>query len=103
MAISSSARKLRAILTASERKGALVLMGLMVLGAALETIGLSLVVPAIALFMEPDLGARYPQLRGVLQFLGNPTQTELVVGGMAVLVAVYLVKTLFLVFLVWRQ
>lgn len=99
----SSARAIFALLSRSERKGAGALLALMFVGMILETFGLGLVLPAIALFLEPDLGARYPRLQPALDALGNPTQPTLVAGAMLVLVGVYVVKTLFLWFLLWRQ
>ena len=99
----SRVRKIYAILNVAERKAAAALLGLTVVGGVLETFGLGLVIPAIALFLEPDLGARYPRLRPILDSLGNPTQAALVMWGMLVLVTVYFIKTLYLAFLGWRQ
>ena len=75
----------------------------MIIGMALETVGIGLVIPAIAVMMESDLATAYPSARPWLNALGNPTQVQLVTGGMLVLVAVYLIKGLFLGFLFWRQ
>ncbi len=91
------------LLTARERKGIPVLLTLMIVGMLLETLGIGLVIPAIALFLRSDLAIRYPQLRPVLAALGNPTQMKLVVGGMISLVGIYFIKTVFLSYLVWRQ
>jgi ATP-binding cassette, subfamily B, bacterial PglK len=80
-----------------------VLLGLMIIGMLLETLGIGLIVPAIALLVQTNLVASYPQLQPLLRTLGNPTHTQLVAGGMVVLVAVYLIKATFLAFLAWRQ
>jgi ABC-type multidrug transport system fused ATPase/permease subunit len=95
--------KIRELLAPAERRSALALLGLMVVGMMLETLGIGLVIPAITLLMQGDLAARFPALLPVLNHLGNPTQTQLVVGAMVGLVGVYLVKNLFLAFLAWRQ
>lgn len=79
------------------------LLGLMIIGMLLETLGIGLIVPAIALLVQTNLVASYPQLQPLLRRLGNPTQAQLVTGGMLVLVAVYLIKATFLAFLAWRQ
>ena len=92
-----------AILTRDERRRALVLLGFMAVGMVLETLGIGLVIPAIGLFTQADLAVRYPQARPMLDALGNPSQARLVVIGMLSLVGIYLVKTVFLCFLVWRQ
>jgi hypothetical protein len=54
--------KIHQFLTPAERKSAAVLLGLMVVGMVLETLGIGLVIPAIALLMQDDLAARYPSV-----------------------------------------
>lgn len=75
----------------------------MLIGMLLETLGVGLVVPALALMTQNDLATKYPILKPWLASLGNPSRDHLVVGGMLVLVSAYAVKTLFLAFLAWRQ
>ncbi len=91
------------VLTLPDRRAAGVLLGLMFVGMALEMLGAGLVVPAIALLTQRDLAESYPAFRPVLRALGNPDQRTLLTGGMVALVAVYLVKVLFLAFLAWWQ
>ncbi|MBA3657572.1 MAG: ATP-binding cassette domain-containing protein, partial [Gemmatimonadaceae bacterium] len=69
----------------------------------LETVGIGLVVPAIAFLVQKDIAATYPTLRPILNALGNPSQGTLIVALMITLVVVYLVKTAFLAWLTWRQ
>jgi ABC-type multidrug transport system fused ATPase/permease subunit len=95
--------KIRILLTPAERRSALALLGLMVIGMALETLCTGLVIPAIALMMQQDLATTYPQFQPLLAALGNPTQAELILNVMLGLVAIYLVKNLFLAYLAWRQ
>src|SRR5687768_10271626 len=92
-----------ALLTPAQRKGALVLLGLMAVGMGLETFGLGLILPAMAVLMDADVAANYPRIGPLLDALGNPTQPQLVVGGLVVLVAIYFLKALFLAFLAARQ
>ena len=96
-------RMLYALLTPSERRGAVVLLALTVIGVVVETFSLALVIPAVALLMQNDLAATYPQLRPVLAMLGNPDRVHLVTGGMLVVLATYALRTAFLGFLAWRQ
>jgi ABC-type multidrug transport system fused ATPase/permease subunit len=99
----SIAQKIWGLLTSAERRNALVLLGLMIIGMVLETLGVGLVIPALALLTQQDLAHSYPTLQPALHALGNPSQKTLVIGGMLVLVGVYLIKALFLAFLAWRQ
>ena len=91
------------ILAPAERRHAYSLLGLMIIGMIVETLGIGLVVPAIAIFMEEDVAASYPSLRPLLVALGSPTKQQLVLGGMAALALIYTFKTLYLAFLIWRQ
>ena len=91
------------LLTPGERKSVLVLLGLMVIGMVLETLGIGLLIPAIAIMTQEDLAASYPALQPMLDALGNPGQQALLVGAMLGLIGVYLVKNLFLALLAWRQ
>ena len=75
----------------------------MTIGAALETLGIGLVIPAIALLTRPALTVSYPPLQPWLRALGNPSQATLVAAGMLALLAVFLVKTIFCAFVVFRQ
>ncbi|MCG8345901.1 MAG: ABC transporter ATP-binding protein/permease [Chlorobiales bacterium] len=95
--------KLFNLLTPAQRKGLVVLFLLMCVGMALETLGVGLVVPALALFTQKDIVIQYPQVKHLLDILGDPDQETLVIGGMLLLLAVYIMKALFLVFLAWRQ
>jgi ABC-type multidrug transport system fused ATPase/permease subunit len=69
----------------------------------LETLSVGLVVPALALLTQRDPAGKYPFFKFVLDALGNPNQETLVIGGMLALVAVYVVKTVYLGFVAWRQ
>jgi len=101
--MTATASKIRSLLTPAERNSALALFGLMVVGMTLETLCTGLVIPAIALMMQQDLAATYPQFQPLLAALGNPSQAELIVNVMLGLVAIYLLKNLFLALLAWRQ
>jgi ABC-type multidrug transport system fused ATPase/permease subunit len=99
----SLAQKLWYLLTSVQRRSAVVLLGLMLIGMVLETLGIGLVIPALALMTQGDIAAKYPALVPFLDTIGNPTREELIIAGMLILVGIYLVKGLFLGFLAWRQ
>ena len=99
----SQIRSILSILSDAERRHALGLLCLMVIGMVVETLGIGLVVPAIAIFMEDDLGAAHPFLKPLLDVLGSPGKQQLAIYGMAALVLIYLFKTVYLAFLIWQQ
>lgn len=96
-------QKIWQLLIPDQRRSVFVLLVLMLVGMALETLGIGLVIPAMAVMTQSDLAAKYPAALPLLQFLSNPSHNQLLVGGMLVLLAVYVVKTLFLGYLAWRQ
>lgn len=91
------------LLSGPQRRSALVLFNLMLVGMVLETLGIGLVIPAMALMTQDDPASRYPVLRPALEWLGSPDRQQLVVAGMLVLVSVYAIKAFFLGFLAWWQ
>ncbi|MDD5558616.1 ABC transporter ATP-binding protein [Candidatus Methylomirabilis sp.] len=99
----STAQKIWELLTSAERRGAVVLLGLIFIGMVLETLGIGLVIPAIGLLTQRDFLSNYPALEPALHALGNPSQQSIVVGGLFMLAGVSLIKALFLTFLAWRQ
>ena len=91
------------ILSPAARYHALLLLGLMIVGMIAETLGIGLVVPAVALFMQTDIAEAYPKLAPALVFLGSPSKTQLISAGMLAFVLLYLIKNLFLGYISWQQ
>ena len=78
-------------------------MGLMLIGMIFETLGIGLVIPAIALLTQANIATKYSAVRHLLEKVGNPSREDIVVGGMLLLVAFYLLKAIFIGWLTWRQ
>ena len=91
------------MLDPAQRRAAVLLLGLMLLGMLLETLGVGAVVPVLTLITKGDLVSSYPSLAPLLELLGNPSHERLVVIAMLALLGVYVVKALFLIFLTWLQ
>ena len=70
------------LLTPTQRRRAAVLLAFMVVGAVIETVSIGLMIPVIALMVEPDIAARFPVLTGLLARLGHPSQPALIMGAM---------------------
>lgn len=71
-------------------------MVLMVIGAVLQTAGISLLVQVVNLVIDPDAMAKSDLMMGVYERLGSLDYTSFEVGVMALLIAVYIVKNIFL-------
>jgi ATP-binding cassette, subfamily B, bacterial PglK len=95
--------KIYNIIGLAEQRRILILFILMLIGMLLETLGIGLVIPAIALMMQDDLVGNYPVILPILNMMGNPEQKEIIVIAMLGLVVIYLIKNLFLAFLAWKQ
>ena len=96
-------KKIWAILSPVERKKGVHILWLMLVGMLLETLGIGLVIPTLAVMTRGNIESRYPALAPTISLLGHPSNEKLVIWGMVILVTAYLIKTLFLGFLAWRQ
>jgi ABC-type multidrug transport system fused ATPase/permease subunit len=96
-------KKLNFLLSGKQKSQLVVLIVLMLLGVLFEMAGLGIILPALSLMLKADVVQSYPVLKPALNYLGNPTQSQLVIYVMSVIVLVYLIKTIFLIFLGWRQ
>ncbi len=72
-------------------------------GMALEMVGVGLILPVIALLTKPDLIFQHAIVQKMSEYVDLPSQQNLVLIIMVMLVVVYLVKNLYLGFLVWVQ
>jgi hypothetical protein len=97
------ARRILTLLTPTERRELIVLLGLILIGVMAEALGVGLVMPAIMLLTAPESLAESPRVQPLIHALGNPRLGTLVVSGMLVLILVFLLKNAFLAILIWRQ
>jgi ABC-type multidrug transport system fused ATPase/permease subunit len=95
----STVQKIYDLLTPAERRSAVVLLGMILIGTIMEMLGVGLAVPAIVLLTQRDYASHYQ----VLQALGAPAGPRLAIAGMLTLIGVYLVKATFLALLARRQ
>lgn len=91
------------MLTPAQRRAGFLLLGFMFIGMVLETLGISLIIPILALMTNSNLISDYPMLVPWMERLGNPSHEKVVVFSMLALVGVALLKVFFLAFLAWRQ
>ena len=76
---------------------------LMLVGAALETVGVSAVLPLMAMMGNEAFLEEHPELSAAVGSLGIHSQRELVLASAVVLIVVYVVKNAFLGFEGWMQ
>jgi ABC-type multidrug transport system fused ATPase/permease subunit len=91
------------LLSPSERLAAGMLFGWMVLGMALEMLGIGLVVPALSLLAGNAEAVSGSAAGGLHKWLGGPSHRGLLMIGAAAFTLVYAVKTAVLLFINWQQ
>lgn len=101
----STVAKIWALLTWAQRREAILLFVMMLIGMCFETIGVGLVFPLITMLGNPGrIGTSLSFLpRPLLDSMLLGTHERLIVIALIGLVAVYVVKNSFLAVLVWRQ
>lgn len=92
------------LLNTAERRRALGLLFLTIIAVLLETLSIGLIVPALTLMTQNDTGSKYAMLLSYLPEVARQATPEtLVVWGMAFMIVLYVVKTIYLLFLSWVQ
>ncbi|MGB3543055.1 ATP-binding cassette domain-containing protein, partial [Rubrivirga sp.] len=97
----ASVRRLLGLLTPRERMGALVLFGLLVVGALFEVVGVGAVPAFVAALAAPDTVLANERVGPILRRLGLTDQKSLALWGGIALVALFAVKNLYLGFLAY--
>lgn len=97
------ALKIWGMLTSVERRTLVMLLAQLIISMALETLSVSMLVPTMALLTQANLVSKFPALQPVLRMLGDPGDRTLAIDGVLILVALYLVKALFLSSLIASQ
>lgn len=99
----STFQKLLFLLSGKDKKSAVFLLFLLIIGMILEMFSLGLVIPMIVAITRIETITSNVYLAGILKSLGNPSQVEIIIFVLISIVVVYVLKTCFLLFLVWRQ
>lgn len=95
--------KLLFLLSPDQKRQLVGLAFLMLIGMLLEMAGLGILIPALSLILNKNIGQEYPVVQPYLEAMGNPTHEQLVIWGLVIMILLYLIKAVFLVFLSWRQ
>lgn len=91
------------LLSPSERMAAILLFGCMLVGMALEMLGIGVIVPALAILVGSGSGASLATADGLRNLLGGSSPERLLLLGMAAIIAIYAAKTAVLLFINWQQ
>jgi ABC-type multidrug transport system fused ATPase/permease subunit len=89
------------ILNTTQRRQAIFLLLLMIVGMGMETLSIGLIVPVMTLLAQAPSGNGWERYIGNLAVVVSTSQ--IVLAGIAVLALVYMVKTAFLAYQSWSQ
>lgn len=97
-------RRMYDLLAPNARRDAWRVLALMVVGMIVDTLGIGLVIPGIALLLQPGSAALPPWALDIVPAaLFTTDRTPLIAWAMVVLIVAYLARTTFLAYLAWRQ
>ena len=96
-------KKLQFLLTSHQKKQIFILGMMLFFGTIFEMLGLGILLPIFGLMLNNNLTENQPILKNIFDILGNPTQKQLIIGGMVFLIFIYLTKSIYLIFLGWKQ
>jgi ABC-type multidrug transport system fused ATPase/permease subunit len=103
MSLAATVNRIMTLIGPGQVRRMVVLLGMMILGMALEMLGVGLIVPMLIFLTRSDYAGRFPAAESALAELGIPGREGLVMAAMLVLVVVFLVKAAFLAVLIWCQ
>ncbi len=92
----ATARTVWRILDKNEKKWFVFLLVGALLGAVLDTLSITLVLPAVSLLTDPNFKTEHKSLQPIFNLFGDPSPGSIVVIGMFLLVGVYIVKNIYL-------
>jgi len=92
-----------ALLSVPQRKKIAILFVFMLFGMVLETFGIALILPVLGIITNPNFLIDYPIAGNISAYFGSPTKIQLVVGSMIMLSFAFLIKSIFLIYMGWKQ
>lgn len=95
--------KIRQIMSPRQRASAGVLLLGVLVATALEMLGVSLVLPVVALILSPDSLRNNDAVVFLFPILGDLSDAQLVLFALGALIAAYVVKTAFMIFISYFQ
>lgn len=99
----STLKKIDLIITKRQRKGLMLLSILLTLGMALEILGLASLMPALSIITDPGLVFENNIFNDLYLFVNATSYNKFVVLVLSLVTLMYFLKTIFLVFLSYKQ
>ncbi len=85
------------------KKDVLFILFLLLVGMFFEMASIGIIIPALGFLLSPNIESEFPSLIIFFKNFGFNTQKEIVILAMGILVFVFLIKTIFMIYLSWKQ
>lgn len=95
----SQLKKLSYILNHTQKIQVIILTLLLIIGIIFEMLSLGIILPALSLILDSNIAQKY----SFLSFLENFNRLQILSIGMSILIVIYVLKSLFMIFLGWKQ
>lgn len=96
-------KNLFTLLDNNQKKSALVLVLLQIIGMIFEMLGIGMIIPIITAVLNVEMLMGIPQFVEFINMLGNPNQATIVTLLLLGLIIIYFIKVIFSMILVWKQ
>ena len=96
-------RKINFLITKRQRLGLALLTVLLLIGMFFEVFGLGILLPAITIILNPNIITENELISSFSDLFGIENHIQLVVAFLIIILVIYLIKTIFLVYLSFKQ
>lgn len=96
-------RKLRVVLSRKQKRQVVALLFLILIGAVLETLGVSMILPIVTAVVEPDIFTENELVMKISNILGLESLEEFVITMIIVLILIFVLKNAYLLFMYYVQ
>jgi ABC-type multidrug transport system fused ATPase/permease subunit len=96
-------KKINFLITKRQRKGLFILTLLLFIGMILEVFGLGILIPALSIILEPEMLEKTPLISSIRNYFSEFSDQSFIFLFLGAIVVVYLIKSLFIVFLTHKQ
>jgi ABC-type multidrug transport system fused ATPase/permease subunit len=99
----STLKKINFLITKGQRKGLVILTLLLFVGMILEVFGLGILIPALSIILDPEMAEKTPLISFIRNYFTEFSDQNFIFLFLGAIVLVYLIKSLFIVFLTHKQ
>ncbi len=96
-------KKVLFLLDRKDRLSSLKIFMLMLISVFLETIGIGFILPILSLMIESDVTNIHPLFTSFYFWLGSPDKIKLITICLVMMVAIFVLKNIFILFFNWYQ